>query len=123
MWIALVGALRLGIVMRRRRLAGAPPGTERIDQHARWARSALWMLGVGLLGGPVSAVWLRDWAPLGTLHGWLGLFAGCLLFAAGWMGRSLKLGRSRAVVVHGGLALAGVGLAALATVAGFVLLP
>ena len=81
------------------------------------------MLGLGLLGGPISAVWLRDWTPLGTLHGWLGLLAASLFLAAAWLGRALRLGRSRAAAVHGALALAGVAVIALAAVAGFVLLP
>ncbi|MFP6640182.1 MAG: DUF4079 family protein [Myxococcota bacterium] len=121
--VLIVVVLRLGLALRRRRISGVAPGRERIEQHVRWARPAVLLLVLGLLGGLVSAIWLRDWAPLGTLHSWLGVLTASLFVTAAWLGRALRLGRSRASAVHGAVALAGVALAALAAVAGFVLLP
>lgn len=121
--ILLFTVLRLGLGLRKRRIAGVAPGRERVDRHVRWARPAVGLLLLGGLGGLGSAVWLRDWAPLGTLHAWLGVLTASLFLFAAWLGRALRLGRSRAAAVHGAVALAGVALAALAAMAGFVLLP
>jgi hypothetical protein len=71
----------------------------------------------------LSALWLRDWKPFGTLHGVLGLAVACLFAAAGLVGRRLERGRSRAFEAHARLAALAVLGAALSAVAGFVLLP
>ena len=126
MVVVLVGlglTLRLGLVLRRRRLSGGRRQSEWVDQHVRWGVPTALLLIAGFLGGSASAVWLRDWSPIGTLHGVLGVGVAGLFVAVAWLGWWLKQGRSRAVALHGGLALLGVGLAALTALAGFVLLP
>ena len=116
-------ALRAGLRMRRARQRGAakPPGLR--ARHVFVARAAVLLAGFGLLSGPVSAVFLRDWTPLQTLHGWLALVAGGLLLAAGALGQRLNAGTSRSVEIHARLGLLGALVAALAAFAGFVLLP
>ncbi len=116
-------ALRAGLRMRRARQRGdaKPPGLR--ARHVVLARPAVLLAGFGLLSGPISAVFIRDWAPLQTLHGWLALSAGVLLLAAGALGQRLKAGTSRSVEIHARLGLLGALAAALAAFAGFVLLP
>lgn len=121
--VLLVLALRLGLALRRRRLSGASLPRESVDRHIRWALPAVALLGVGFLAGGASAIWLRGWSPIGTFHGGLGLAVLLVFSGVAWLGRALRRGRSQAAAVHGALALVGVGLAALAALAGFVLLP
>ena len=122
--VLLVVVLRLGLVLRQRRLSGSSlPRRDSIDRHVRWAVPTVILLGVGFLAGASSAIWLRGWSPIGTFHGGVGLAVLIVFSAVAWLGRALRQGRSQAAAVHGALALAGVGLAALAAVAGFVLLP
>ena len=94
-----------------------------MKRHVALARPALILLSIGLVTGPLSAVFLRDWSPFRTLHGWLGLLAALAFAWTGWLGARLHDGRSRAVELHARLALAAVLVAALTAMAGFVLLP
>jgi len=122
--LALVAlALRAGLEMRRRRHAGARRGRQLVLRHLRVARPAVIMIALGFAGGPLSAWLLRDWAPGRTFHAGLGALAAALFVSAGVLGQRILKGRSRAVDAHGWLGLAAVLLAALASVAGFVLLP
>ena len=126
MLLALAGvamALRVGLAMRRRRQRGAGKAAGQLARHMAWGRPAVLLAGFGLLSGPLSAVFLRNWEPLQTLHGWLALVAGALLLAAGFVGWKLSQGKSRAVEAHGRLAVLAALLAGLAAFAGFVLLP
>jgi hypothetical protein len=116
-------ALRRGIELRRQRQLGARGRGGLIEKHVALARPALILLFIGLVTGPLSAVFLRDWSPLRTLHGWLGVCAAIAFASTGWLGARLHDGRSRAVELHARLALAAILFAALAAVAGFVLLP
>jgi hypothetical protein len=119
-------ALRAGLKMRRRRTRGEPPRRGLLASHLRVARPAVLLLLVGFLGGPVSAAWLRDWAPFGTLHAWLGVLAAGLFAAAGWMGWRMQhgqLSRSRGANVHGALGTLAMLAGAAAAAAGMVLLP
>jgi len=123
--LGLVGwTLRRGLALRRRRLQDVRGGRgAAIRAHAAVGRPAVWLVALGAVTGPASAVLLRDWSPLGTFHGWVGLLAAGLFVATGWLGARLLDGRSRAVDAHAWLALGAVLAAALAAVAGFVLLP
>jgi len=115
--------LRRGLDLRRRRLRGERGRGRRVAAHVALARPAVVLVLIGLVTGPLSAVLLRDWAPLRTLHGWIGVLAAVLFATTGWLGRALHGGRSRSVDLHGWLGLVAVLAAALAGVAGFVLLP
>ena len=68
-------------------------------------------------------MWLRGWDPLATLHGWLGLLAALLFAGVGVLGLRLRAGDRRLVSAHGLAGLLAVMIAALAAMAGFVLLP
>ena len=116
-------ALRAGLALRRSRIGPARRTPEMRPRHLRLAKPAVALVVVGLVGGPLSAVFLRDWSPFGTFHAWLGLLAAGLFVAAAVIGHRIEAGRSRAFDPHailGGLAVL---VAAVAAVAGFVLLP
>ena len=87
--VLLLLTLRFGLALRRLRRGGRPLGGDQVKQHVRWARVAVGVLAVGFLAGPVSAVWLRNWAPFGTLHGGLAVLAVALFFSAAWFGQAL----------------------------------
>ena len=122
--LSLAGlTLRAGLALRRARLGRAPrdPGLRR--RHLRLAKPAVVLVLAGFLGGPISAVALRDWQAFGSFHGMLGLAVATLFASAALVGRRLERGASHAFQAHallGALAVLG---AALAAVAGFVLLP
>ncbi len=116
-------ALRAGLQLRRARRGRARRRAETRRRHLRLAKPAVALIWIGFLAGPLSSAWLRDWTPFGTFHAWLGLVAALLFGSAAWIGRGLERGRSRAVELHGWLGGLAVLLAAVAAVAGFVLLP
>ncbi len=116
-------ALRAGLRLRRSRLGPTRRTPAMRRRHLRLAKPGVALLLLGFVGGPLSAVWLRDWSPFGSFHAWLGVLAAGLFASAALLGRRLEQGRSRAFDLHallGGLALLA---AAVAAVAGFVLLP
>jgi hypothetical protein len=116
-------ALRAGLAMRARRQRGAVRDKGLLARHLALARPAVVLAALGLLSGPASAIWLRDWTPLRTLHGWLALLAAILFIAAGSLGLGLSRRRISSPELHGWLGLLGMLAAALAGFAGFVLLP
>jgi hypothetical protein len=118
-----VAALRVGLQLRRARIARRPAGRGTRDAHLRFAKPAVLCLGVGLLAGPLSAVWLRGWEPLSTFHGVVGLIAGALFAATAFHGRKLERGARDARTAHALSAAFAVLAAAVAAIAGFVLLP
>jgi hypothetical protein len=121
--VLAVLALRAGLALRRARHGRGARRPSARRAHLRLAKPAVAVLVVGLLAGPPSAVVLRGWDPLRTLHGWLGLLVAGLFAAAFVLGRWLEQGRSRSFDVHGWLGLLAVLGAALTAIAGFVLLP
>lgn len=121
--VLAVLTLRAGLALRRARRGRAPrdPGLRR--RHLRLAKPTVVLVLIGFVGGPLSAVWLRGWEPFASLHGLLGLTVASLFAAAALVGRRLERGRSRAFEAHARLGALAVLGAALAAVAGFVLLP
>ena len=121
--VLLFLALRSGLALRRTRTTAERRTPAMRPRHLRFAKPAVALLLVGFVAGPFSWVWLRGGEPLGTFHGFVGLAVAALLASAAWLGWRIETGASRAFDVHallGGLAAL---LAALAAVAGFILLP
>jgi len=116
-------ALRAGLALRRARTARRPPPRGARQRHLRIAKPATACVGLGLVAGPVSSVWLRGWEAFGTFHAWLGLVAVLCFSVAAVAGRRLESGRAGARSVHALFAALGVLASALAAMAGFVLLP
>jgi hydrogenase-4 membrane subunit HyfE len=116
-------ALRVGLVMRRRRQQGARREAALILRHLRWAKPAVILILIGFVGGPISSYLLRGWQPFERLHGYLALLVVGLFSITGVLGLRLERGRGRPVEAHAWLALIAMLAAAVTAVAGFVLLP
>ena len=115
--------LRAGLALRRTRRGLAPRDPRLRRRHLRLAKPAIALVLVGFVGGPISAVALRGWQPIASFHGALGLVVAALFVTAAVLGWRLEHGRTRAFEVHAWLGALAVLGAALAAVAGFVLLP
>jgi hypothetical protein len=115
--------LRFGLQLRRSRRFRTPRAKNLRDRHLRIAKPAVAAIFVGLIAGPISAIWLRDWDPLQSFHGWMGILAAALFAAAAVAGHRLEEHRSRAFDAHALLGLLAMLAALVAAVAGFVLLP
>jgi hypothetical protein len=118
-----LAALRLGLALRRARAARRPPPAAARRRHLRLGKSAVACVLVGLVAGPISAVWLRGWEAFATFHAWVGLAAALGFAGAAVAGHRLESGRADARPAHAGLAAAAVLAGAVAAIAGFVLLP
>ncbi len=116
-------ALRKGLGLRRARLRHLRREPAALRGHLALAKPAVAMLLIGFLAGPLSMATLRGREPFGTAHGWIGATAIVLFVATAWLGRRLELRRSRAVEAHALLAGLAILAAAVAALAGLVLLP
>jgi hypothetical protein len=114
---------RLGLEIRKLRLAGRPPGASRRRRHLRLGKATLIAIAIGFLMGPLSMHFLRDRSVLDSFHGVLGLIVAGLFAWTGWSGRSLSLGNREARDVHRIAAASSLGAALVSAVAGFILLP
>jgi hypothetical protein len=119
----VLAALRTGLAVRRARVSRRPPPRDGRRRHLRLAKPAVVLVLIGFAAGPVSAVWLRDWTPFSSFHGVAGGIAGVLFVLASIQGRRLESGEPTARRAHALLAGGAVLAAAVAAVAGFVLLP
>jgi len=115
--------LRAGLRLRRARLGRSARDPLARRRHLRLAKPAVALALAGFVLGPISAVALRGWQAFASFHGLLGLAVAALFLAAAVLGRRLDRGRTRAVEAHAWLGALAVLGAALAAVAGFVLLP
>jgi Protein of unknown function (DUF4079) len=116
-------ALQSGLRMRRARLRAGPRRAGERQRHLRLAKTAVAMVMVGFAAGLGSAVWLRGFEPLASLHGWLALGAAALFAATAWLGHRLEHGALEWRELHARLAIAALLAAAAALGTGFVLLP
>jgi hypothetical protein len=123
-------ALRTGLRLRRARLRKRPAPNGTRATHIKLAKISVVMLLVGFASGPLSSYLLRGWTPFETFHGLTGGVAGVLFIATALRGRALELGPARGGAndprtrdAHALLALAAVGLGAMAAFAGFALTP
>jgi hypothetical protein len=116
-------AMRAGLKLRQARTQAGTRTRAMRDAHLRLAKPAVVVVVVGFAAGVASAYFLRGWTPFENFHGWLGLSVAGLFVAAAVVGHRIEEGKSRAFDIHaalGGLALL---FAAVAAIAGFVLLP
>ena len=120
---ACLFALRVGLQLRRARIArrAAPRGARSL--HLRVAKPAVAATLVGALAGPLSVWWFRDWTPMSTFHAVLGGTTAILFVGAALQGRRLERGDREARNLHAWLGGVAVVLALAAAIAGFVLLP
>jgi len=116
-------ALRVGLSMRRARRGRGPRGRGMCAAHLRIAKPAVALLMLGMLGGPASAIWVRGWGAFESFHGAIGLLAATLFGAAALLGHRLEVGAGRPRDAHALLGMLAMLAAAVAAVAGFILLP
>ncbi len=116
-------ALRAGLRLRRSRFGREPRTPDLLRAHLRLAKPAVALICVGFLAGPISVFWLRGWEPFTTFHAWLGILTAALFIGVAILGWRLERHRGRPVDAHAILAGLAVLAAAVAVVAGLVLLP
>ena len=114
---------RLGLEIRRRRLAARPVGGDLRARHLRLGQRTLVMVAIGFVAGPLSMALLRDRSPFESFHGILGIIVLGLFSWTGWSGRALARGRREARDIHRIAAASSVAVALLSAFAGFILLP
>jgi hypothetical protein len=115
--------LRIGLALRRARLARRPPPSGARALHLRYAKPAVTLVLAGAALGPLSVILLRDWTPMSSFHALLGGIAAVLFAGAALLGRRLERGDRTARGSHALLAGAAVAVALVGAVAGFALLP
>jgi hypothetical protein len=116
-------ALRVGLSLRRARLARRPPPRGARALHLRFAKPGVALVLAGFALGPLSVLVLRDWTPMSSFHALLGGVAAVLFTGAALQGRMLERGDRGARNLHALLGAAAVSLALAAAIAGLVLLP
>ena len=114
---------RDGFLQRKQRLRRepAPPGAR--ARHLRLAPLTVGFMVGTMVGGLGSAVGLRGWKPLGTVHGLAGVVSAALFVALYVLGRRLEAGRRDEANRHGVIGVLAVMLAGLTGVLGISLLP
>ena len=118
-----IATARLGLAIRRRRLAGQPVGAVLRRRHLRLGKVSLVAIAVGFSMGPVSMLVLRDRSAFESFHSMLGIIVLGLFAWTGWSGRALSRGNREAREIHRIAAASSLGAALLSAVAGFILLP
>lgn len=115
--------LRQGLAQRRQRLrkVAAPVGT--LKRHTALGPWAVGSFLASAVGGVVSAVLLRGWAPLATWHGKLALGAAVLFVVVWLLGRKLLRRQKQHANAHGVLGLLALFLGGVAALLGLSLLP
>lgn len=121
-FVLAIAALRLGLGTRDFRVKGKAAPEGKVSGHRGLGLAGVVLAAVGLGTGLPSAVILRGWPALDTVHGWVGLVAAVLFVAAAGLGRQALQDRERAAL-HGLVALAAVAAALVACLAGLELLP
>lgn len=116
-------AFRIGLSLRRAHRARRPPPRGARALHLRIAKTAVTLVLVGAVLGPLSVALLRDWTPMSSFHSLLGGIASVLFAGAAIQGRRLERGDGEARNTHALLGGAAVSIALAAAIAGFVLLP
>ena len=114
---------RLGLEIRKLRLADQPAGASRRRRHLRLGKATLLAIAVGFVMGPLSMYFLRDRSVFDSFHSILGIIVAGLFAWTGWSGRALSCGNRDARDVHRIAAASSLGAAFVSAVAGFILLP
>jgi hypothetical protein len=126
MTTSLVMALataRLGLQIRRNRIAGRSNGRALRDRHLWFGKRTLAMIAIGFVAGPFSMALLRDRDPFESFHAILGIIVLGLFAWTGWSGRGLAAGKQDSRDIHRIAAASSIAAGLLSAVAGFILLP
>lgn len=115
--------LRQGLRQRRQRLRGLQAPAANVKRHAFAGAWAVGLIGFSAVGGVISAVVLRGWKPLGTMHGRLGLGCAMSFAVVWWLGRRLVNRHKHLANRHGLLGLVTLFLGGVTLLLGIELLP
>ena len=118
-----IATARLGLIIRRRRAKREKVDRALRDRHLRLGKTAITMIAVGFVSGPLSMLFFRQREWLDSFHSILGIIVLGLFAWTGWSGRALARGNRDARDIHRIAAAGAIGFAFVAAVAGFVLLP
>ena len=118
-----VATARLGLIIRKRRLAHQPVVGALRRRHLRFGKTTLALVAIGFALGPMSMFFLRDRPAFDSFHSILGIIVSGLFAWTGWSGRALARGNRTARDIHRIAAAASLGAAFVSAVAGFILLP
>jgi hypothetical protein len=114
---------RLGLAIRRLRLAGQPVAGSLRRRHLRLGKLSLIGVSVGFSIGPVTMIFVRERPAFDSFHAMLGLIVLGLFAWTGWSGRALARGSQDRREIHRIAAASSLAAALFAAVAGFILLP
>lgn len=115
--------LRAGLLQREQRVRkrAAPPAN--LKRHVRLGPWAVALFMLSAVFGLLSAVFLRDWKPLATTHGWLGVSSATLFGGVWWLGRQVLSKKRHLANRHGLLGVTALFLGGLVALLGISLLP
>lgn len=109
--------------MRDGRLKKRATAADAAVRHVGLARPVVISLAVACALGVTSAVVVRGFAPLASLHGWLGLVATLGFGGTLFIGSSLVKGRTQRRGLHLACSLLGLGTGLVCAITGIELLP
>lgn len=118
-----IATAKLGLEIRKCRLAGQSTGALRRRRHLRFGKATMGLVAIGFAIGPLSMILLRDRPAFDSFHGILGIIVAGLFAWTGWSGRALSRGNQEARDIHRIAAASSLGAAFVSAVAGFILLP
>ena len=116
-------ALRFGLKMRRaRQRQGNRVATDR-PRHLLYGKIAVGLISFGIVGGAVSMGLIRGEETFQSFHSWVASAVVVLFIATAIIGHKLEAGDRSVVEAHALFGVLACLAAAVATVAGFILLP
>lgn len=119
----VIFALRLGLKLRKSRQGqGRRVATDRA-QHLLFGKIAVALICVGAIGGPLTMRLVRDEKLFQSFHAWISVLVVLLFVATAIVGKKLENGERSVREIHARLGVMAFLAAAVAAVAGFILLP
>lgn len=114
---------RDGFAQRKLRLRRVQPPEGSRARHVKLGPWSMALMVGSALTGLASSVWLRNWEPLGKLHGKLALVTVLMFVIMWWLGRRLVAGERQRANTHGILGVLALFAMGLTAVLGISLLP
>lgn len=114
---------RQGFHQRTQRLRRVPAPAGSYARHVKLGPWNAALLIVSALTGISTAVLVRNWSPLATFHGKLGLLSALMFGVMWWLGRRLVTGDKSVANRHGVLGVIALFIAGLTGILGISLLP
>lgn len=116
-------ALRHGLKLRKARQGQAKRDAADRARHLLLGKIAVSLISVGIVGGPLTMQFVRGEPVFRSFHAWISTGVVILFIATAIVGRKLEHGERSVLELHAKLGILAVLAAAMAAVAGFILLP